>query len=52
MREPEYAAGELVRRVRHNGEIRWQGGQLYINQALTGEPVGLAEQPDGSWAVR
>src|SRR5712691_11384297 len=52
LREPGYAAGETVRRVRHNGAIRWRNGELYISQALTGEPVGLAERPDGGWAVR
>lgn len=52
LREPDYADGESVRRVRHNGTIRWQGGELYISQALTGQAVGLSEQPDGGWAVR
>jgi len=52
LREPDYADGESVRRVRHNGTIRWQGGELYISQALTGEAVGLGEQPEGGWAVR
>jgi len=52
LRQPENAADERVRRVRHNGAIRWRGGELYIGQALTGEPVGPAEQPDGSWLVR
>ncbi len=52
LREPEYPLAHQVRRVRHNGAIRWQGGEVYLNQALTGEPVGLAERPDGSWAVR
>jgi putative transposase len=32
-----------VRRVRHNGEIRWQGQTIYISEALIGEPVGLCE---------
>ncbi len=52
LREPEYPLAHQVRRVRHNGAIRWQGGEVYLNQALAGEPVGLAERPDGSWAVR
>jgi putative transposase len=42
LREPEYGEHE-VRRVRHNGEIRWQGQTIYISEALIGEPVGLCE---------
>ena len=30
LREPEYVSAQAVRRVRHNGEIRWQGGTVYI----------------------
>jgi putative transposase len=52
LREPEYPPGHQVRRVRHNGAIRWRNGEVYLNQALAGEPVGLAERQDGSWAVR
>jgi hypothetical protein len=49
LREPEYSSEHAVRRVRHNGEIRWQGGTVYISEALIGEPVGLVEDADGSW---
>ena len=51
LRAPEYGADCAVRRVRHNGEIRWRGATVYINQALAGEPVGLSETDDGGWAV-
>jgi putative transposase len=37
-----------VRRVRRNGEIKWQGKMIYINTALIGEPVGLTEDDDGT----
>src|SRR5262249_38278106 len=40
-----------VRRVRHNGEIRWCNGTIYISGALTGEPIGLSENDDGSWTA-
>ncbi len=50
LREPEYADQLEVRRVRSNGEIKWQGRLVYINCALAGEPVGLAEGDDG-WGV-
>ena len=51
LREPGYPAGHDVRRVRTNGEIKWRGNHIYINQALAGEPIGLAEDDDGAWHV-
>jgi transposase InsO family protein len=51
LREPDYGADHAVRRVRHNGEIRWQGNTIYISAALIGEPVGLLENHDGSLTV-
>ncbi len=51
LREPSYSADHAVRRVRHNGEIRWQGSTVYLNAALIGEPVGLVENSDGSCTV-
>jgi putative transposase len=50
LREPEYGEHE-VRRVRHNGEIRWQGETIYISEALIGEPVGLREHDASGWTV-
>ena len=52
LREPEYAGDYEVRRVRHNGEIRWRNELIFISQVLTGEPVGLREiDDDGGWQV-
>lgn len=51
LREPDYGPDHIVRRVRHNGEIRWQGHTIYISQALTGEPIGLGENEEGSHTV-
>lgn len=51
LREPSYGDDQAIRRVRHNGEIRWQGHTIYITAALIGEPVGLAENNDGGWTV-
>jgi hypothetical protein len=51
LREPAYPEGDDVRRVRSNGEIKWRGKLVYINAALAGEPVGLAEGEDGAWRV-
>jgi putative transposase len=49
LHEPEYA-GPDVRRVRHNGEIRWRNDTIYVNQALVGEPIALEENAAG-WTV-
>lgn len=49
---PEYEAGMTVRRVRTNGEIKWQGQTLYLSEALCGEPVGLTPQDDRFWTIR
>ena len=39
-----------VRRVRHNGEIRWRGELLFVCELLSGEPIGLEETHDG-WTL-
>ena len=48
---PEYEAGTTVRRVRTNGEIKWNGGRVYLSEALCGEPVGLTPQDDRYWTI-
>jgi putative transposase len=50
LRAPEYGGEHDVRRVRHNGDIRWRNRTIYVNQALVGEPVGLVENAVG-WIV-
>src|SRR6266704_2233824 len=49
LREPSYGPDHTVRRVRHNGEIRWHGNRIYLSEALIGEPVGLVEDEQGGW---
>ena len=51
-REPDYPDGELVRRVRSNGEIKWRGGFVFVSAVLAGEPIGLEPIDDGRWRVR
>jgi putative transposase len=51
LRKPDYDGDHTVRRVRHNGEIRWRGSTVYISEALVGEPIGLIEDEDGNWSV-
>ncbi len=48
---PEYETGVTVRRVRTNGEIKWNGGRVYLSEALCGEPVGLMPQDDRYWTI-
>jgi putative transposase len=49
--EPEYEADQLVRRVRHNGEIKWRGALVFLGSALAGEPVSITEIAAGRWRV-
>ncbi len=50
LRAPDYDDDRMVRRVRHNGEIKLNGNMIYISAALVGEPIGLAEDEQG-WMV-
>jgi hypothetical protein len=49
--EPDYPDEAAVRRVRHNGEIKWNGGFVYVSQTLAGEAVAAAEAEDGQWTL-
>jgi putative transposase len=51
LREPEYSDQHVVRRVRPNGELRWNGECFYLGQVLAGEPVGLVEGDESHWHV-
>jgi transposase InsO family protein len=50
--EVEYESGVTVRRVRHNGEIKWEGEFLYLSEVLAQEPVGLTPIDEQKWEVR
>ncbi|MEW5687131.1 MAG: hypothetical protein AB1942_19595 [Pseudomonadota bacterium] len=41
-----------LRRVRTNGEIKWNGDFVFISEVLNGERLGLIEREDGSHLVR
>ena len=45
----EYEAGFMVRRVRHNGEIKWKGHHIYVSEVLAKEPLGLKPLVDERW---
>ncbi len=49
--QPEYRDNVTTRRVRTNGEIKWKGNLVFISQALAGEPVGLKQISERSWAI-
>lgn len=49
--EVEYDPGVTVRRVRHNGEIKWRGEHIYVSEVLAKEPVGLKPVSEDKWAV-
>jgi len=49
---PEYPSGVQVRRVRSNGQIKWQGARIYLSETLAGEPVGLMPQDDRYLGIR
>ena len=51
LKEPEYPSNHQVRRVRQNGEIKWEGTKVFLSEALIGEPVGIAEVDDGIYSV-
>lgn len=50
--EFDYEAEVTVRRVRTNGQIKWQGGLVYLSHVLRGERVGLVPQNDRFWTIR
>jgi transposase InsO family protein len=51
LEDPSYANDFELRRVRSNGEIKWQGELIFIAQPLAGEVIGLHEADDGNAVV-
>lgn len=52
LRSPDYPGEALVRRVRRCGAIRWHGLEVFVSQALSGEPVGLYEIGNDAWLMK
>jgi hypothetical protein len=50
--EPDYPVEAAVRKVRSNGEIKWQGTLIHVCSALAGEAVAVEETEGGLWQVR
>ena len=51
LEDPAYPADYHQRRVRHTGEIKWQGELVFLSEPLTNEVIGLAETDDGDAQV-
>lgn len=51
LEDPAYTSDFELRRVRSNGEIKWQGELIFIAQPLAGEVIGLREDDDGNAQV-
>jgi transposase InsO family protein len=47
----DYPAGMKVRRVRHDGCIRWRSRMLFVSETLAGEPVALDPLDDRLWTL-
>ena len=52
LRSPDYDTRAKVRRVRKCGAVKWHGQEVFISQALAGEPVGLFPIADDVWLVK
>lgn len=48
----EYDSVVTVRRVRHNGEIKWKGHMIYISEILAKEPIAMTPLDEGLWELR
>jgi transposase InsO family protein len=51
LEDPEYPADYQPRRVRHTGEIKWQGEFVFLSEPLANEVVGVVETDDGDAEV-
>ena len=49
--EHEYPDGLEVRRVQHNGCMKWKGKRVFVSEAMRGESIGLGPIDDGVWHV-
>jgi putative transposase len=42
-----YPRSWVVRRVRHNGQIKWQGRLRFIGEPFAGQPIALQQRTEG-----
>ena len=50
--DPWHEVDHQTRRVRSNGEIKWQGELVFVSEALVDQLVGVAELETGDHVVR
>ncbi len=50
-REPEYASGFEVRRLRPDGQICFLGRRILVGRLLASRPVGLKQVDDDEWEL-
>lgn len=46
-----YPADFKVRKVRHKGDIKWQGQKFYLSQILAKQPIGLKQTSENRWSI-
>jgi putative transposase len=51
LEDPLYPAGYQPRRVRHTGDIKWQGEAVFLSETLSNEVVGVVETDSGDAEV-
>jgi transposase InsO family protein len=51
LREHVYPDHFEVRRVRRDGAMKWDGGFIFVGEAMAGELVGVEAKDDGHWRV-
>jgi transposase InsO family protein len=49
---PAYPGHHALRRIRHDGSFHWQGSNLFLGDAFSGETVGFEEFDDDRWLIR
>lgn len=47
----EYGTQMVVRKVRHSGEIKWQGRLVYVSQILAKQPIGFKQISENRWGI-
>jgi hypothetical protein len=52
LQDPWYDADHQVRRVRSNGQIKWQGEKIFIAESLSGGLLGIRQLYWGDWLLR
>lgn len=51
LKEITYPGNYIVRKVRHNGEIKWKGEKVYVSEALAKESIGLKQKDEHLWEI-